>query len=375
MVAVGGRQWPSVPVSGRRYRAGMSPRAPASESEVPADGPPSSVEPLHLVSGPEDLLAERAISGVLAAARALDPQVQVIDVRPDTYSAGDLVLHTSPSLFGEGRVVVLWGLDDARDELITDARALLASPEPDVVVVLRHRGGSRGKALVDAAKSAKAVVHSCAAVKTDSDKNDFVTREFRAARRRIAPDAVRALVRAVGQDLRELASACSQLMADTVPPLGSATSAPPIDVSVVEQYYGGRVEASGFKVADAAIAGQTDEALGLLRHALATGMDPVPIIAVLAMGLRSLAKVSASGAGPSTAAAKELGMAPWQVDRARRELGSWTEAGISAAIEAVAAADLAVKGGLPSPTKRAGDPVYAVEKAVLTIGAVRGRRA
>jgi DNA polymerase-3 subunit delta len=182
-------------------------------------------------------------------------------------------------------------------------------------------------------------------------------------------------VRAVGQDLRELASACSQLMADTVPPLGSATSAPPIDVSVVEQYYGGRVEASGFKVADAAIAGQTDEALGLLRHALATGMDPVPIIAVLAMGLRSLAKVSASGAGPSTAAAKELGMAPWQVDRARRELGSWTEAGISAAIEAVAAADLAVKGGLPSPTKRAGDPVYAVEKAVLTIGAVRGRRA
>ena len=68
-------------------------------------------------------------------------------------------------------------------------------------------------------------------------------------------------------------------------------------------------------------------------------------------------------------------MEPWQVDRARRELGSWTEAGISAAIEAVAAADLAVKGGLPSPTKRAGDPVYAVEKAVLTIGAVRGRRA
>jgi competence protein ComEC len=37
-------------------------------SRSPADGPPS-VEPLHLVTGPEDLLAERAISAVLAAGR------------------------------------------------------------------------------------------------------------------------------------------------------------------------------------------------------------------------------------------------------------------------------------------------------------------
>jgi hypothetical protein len=34
----------------------------------------------------------------------------------------------------------------------------------------------------------------------------------------------------------------------------------------------------------------------------------------------------------------------------------------------VAEADLAVKGGLPVPGRRAEDPIYAVERAVLTIG-------
>jgi len=143
---------------------------------------------------------------------------------------------------------------------------------------------------------------------------------------------------------------------------------------VVDQYYGGRVEATGFKVADSAIAGETDRALAMLRHALASGVDPVPIVAVLAMGLRSLAKVSAVGSARAADIARELSMAPWQVDKARKQLRCWSGPGLAAAIEAVAAADLAVKGGLPVRGRRAGDPVYAVEKAVLQIGTARRSR-
>ena len=150
-----------------------------------------------------------------------------------------------------------------------------------------------------------------------------------------------------------------------------AGDAPTVELDVVERYYGGRVEATGFKVADAAIAGQTDQALGLLRHALGSGVDPVPIVAVLALGLRSLAKVSTAGSMRSADVARDLGMAPWQVDKARRQLRGWSPQGLALAIEAVAAADLAVKGGLPIKGRRAGDPVYAVEKAVLQIGSAR----
>ena len=270
-------------------------------------------------------------------------------------------------------MVVVHGLEEAGDDLTADTRALVASPEPDVVLVLRHRAGARGKGLLDAAKGAGAVVHTCPLIKSDAEKTDFVVREFRSSRRQITPDAVRALVEAVGQDLRELASACSQLMSDTR--TDASREQRPVDAEVVERYYGGRVEATGFKVADAAIAGNTDQALLLLRHALGSGVDPVPLVAVFAMGLRSLAKVSAMAHARAGDAARELAMAPWQVDKARRQLGGWTPAGLAAAIQAVAAADLAVKGGLPNKVRRAGDPLYALEKAVLAIGAARHRPA
>ncbi|NLT56708.1 MAG: hypothetical protein GXX79_19525 [Actinomycetales bacterium] len=194
----------------------------------------------------------------------------------------------------------------------------------------------------------------------DEDKASFVVEEFRRAGRRIAPAAVRALVDAVGSDLRELAASCAQLVADV-------DEGERIDTDVVERYFGGRVEATGFRVADAAVAGQADLALGLLRHALATGADPVPLVAALAVKVRALAKVSAAGRGRSANLAKELGMAPWQVDRARRELTGWAEEGLADAVLALAEADTAVKGG-------GRDPVFAVERAVLTIARARGAR-
>src|SRR4051794_5855556 len=363
--------------AGLSYAAGSVEHVPppASRSARASAAPPDPAAALHLVTGAEELLAERAVHRVLAAARAVDESTQVVEVEAAGYTRGDLTVHTSPSLFGERKVVVVRGLEDAPDDLINDARALVQAPEPDVVLVLRHRTGQRGKGLLDAARKAGAAVHECATITTDADKTAFVLGEFRAAGRRVAPDAVQALVEALGQDLRELASACSQLMSDTLPPEGRPRDAPEIDVAVVERYYGGRVEATGFKVADAVLAGRTDEALGLLRHALASGLDPVPLVAVLALGLRSLAKVSAAGSTRSAEAARDLGMAPWQVDKARRQLRGWSEAGLASAIAAVAAADLAVKGGLPSASRRAGDPVFAVEHAVLRIGAARSGQA
>jgi DNA polymerase-3 subunit delta len=164
--------------------------------------------------------------------------------------------------------------------------------------------------------------------------------------------AVRSLVDAVGSDQRELAPACAQLVADT---------SGVISVEVVERYYGGRIEATGFRVADAAVDGNAGEAVALLRHAFATGVDPVPLVAALAARLRVLAKVSAvRGRGPG--AERDLGLAPWQVDRSRKELSRWTPEALASAITAVAQADAEVKGA-------SRDPRFAVERAVLRIAA------
>jgi len=311
--------------------------------------------PLVLVTGPEALLAERAVASVLAAVRERDPEVEVVSVSSVGYEPGTLTLQASPSLFGGLKAIVVEALDEAPDELQAEVLELVQAPQHELTLVVRHAAGQRGKKVLDALKAARAHVIECPSIKTDRDKGDFVVNEFRRQGRRVTGEAVQALVEAVGKDLRELAAACSQLVADT-----EGT----VDDRMVEVYHGGKVEATGFKVADAAIAGQTGEALRLLRHAIATGVDPVPIVAVLASQLRQLVKVGAAGRGSSAAVAKAAGLAPWQVDKARRSLTHWEPAGLGTAIQAVAAADVEVKGG-------GRDPVYAVERCILQLAAAR----
>ena len=320
----------------------------------------SDIPPLVLVRGPEELLADRAVAAVLADLKVEAPDLDVVRVGPD-YHSGQLVMDTSPSLFGGSTCVVIEALHEASEDLHADLLDYLAAPAEHVTLVVRHAGGPRGKKVLDALVAGKARIFECPAVKSDRDKSDFVTNEFRRAGRKVTPEAVRALVEAVGKDLRELAASCAQLVVDTEGV---------VDDRVVETYHGGKVEATGFRVADAAVAGQAGEALRLLRHAIATEVDPVPIVAVLAGQLRQVVRVGSASRGASSAVlASSLGMAPWQVDKARRLASGWTPEGLATSIQAVAAADAEVKGG-------GRDPVYAVERAILTIAEARaaGRR-
>jgi DNA polymerase-3 subunit delta len=319
---------------------------------MPAAGP----APLTLVTGPEALLRDRAVATTVAAVRAADPEADVTDLSAVGLEAGRITGLASPSLFGGTTVIVVRDVAEAPEPVADELRRVVADPGDDVVLVLVHAGGVKGKALLDAVKKAGAVVVECKPVKWESDKVAFVQAEFKAAGRRVAPAAAVALVDALGSDLRELAQACSQLVADT---------AGTVDVEVVERYHAGRVEVTGFKVADAAVEGRYEDALRLLRHALATGVDPVPINSAFAAGLRTLAKVGgASRSARPDDIARDLGLAPFQVRKARGQLAGWTPDGVAAGILAVARADEQIKGG-------GTDPVYALERAVGAIVTAR----
>ena len=323
------------------------PRTSASNTATWRDVTPAAVV---LVGGPEDYIGARAMDRIRAQVRAVAPDVEITRLNAGSYTAGSLAMNVSPSLFGEQKLIEVDGLEAMNDAFLADALKYVVQPEPEAFLVLRHGGGVRGKKLLDAVKAAGWPVVDCQPLKKDAEKIAFVTAEFRAASRRIDPDAVHALVNAVGAQLAELAAACSQLIAD-------ATTG--VDAAMVDKYYGGRVEATGFKVADAAMAGNGPLALSTLRHALATGADPVPIVAALASKLRSLAKV-AGAQGSSSQIAKQLGMQPWLVEQAQREVRRWTPEGLVRSIQVTAEADAQVKG-------LSRDPVYAVEHAVTVI--------
>ncbi|AXH95788.1 DNA polymerase III subunit delta [Ornithinimicrobium avium] len=318
---------------------------------------------LALITGPEEILAERGVDSVLHAVRTVEPEAEVVKLYAAGYQPGELLVHASPSLFGGWTVIVVHDMDEADDPLVEDLLGYLAQPADMVTLVVRHKSGNRGKKVLDTLKKQGARVIEAKAVKAEGDKHAFVKHEFRTARRRIADDAVGALVQALGRDLRELAGACAQLVRDV-----EGT----VEVEHVTTYYGEKVETTGFKVAEAALAGDEATALGLLRHAMLGGLDPVPIVAVLAMQLRQVGKVAAAGRGSSGQVARDLGMAPWQVDQARRVARGWDGPSLGRAIQAVARADVDVKGGLRTEAA-VRSPEYAVERAVLDVCRARDR--
>jgi len=309
--------------------------------------------PLVLIFGPEEVCAERATAGIRDYLRAEDPALEISDVRADDYAPGTLLSLTSPSLFGEPRLVRVSGVEKCSDAFLQEAVSYLANPQEGATVLLRHTGASvRGKKLLDALRAGTGggIEIPCLAVKRDADRVDFAAGEFSAAKKRIAPAALRALVSAFADDLTELAAACQQLIRDVEGDIAEET---------VTKYYGGRVEVSAFVVADTAISGRYGEALVALRHALDSGADPVPMVAAFAMKLRTMARV-AGQREPSRSLAQRLGMKDWQVDRAKRDLSGWNERSLGLAIQATARADAEVKGA-------ARDPIFALERMVTVI--------
>ncbi|WP_462417262.1 DNA polymerase III subunit delta [Kytococcus sp. Marseille-QA3725] len=316
----------------------------------------ADVPQLVLVKGPEELLVDRAVDDVVAAAREVDPEVDVVRVQADSFAAGDVAMALSPSLFGGGSVVVVRAFETAGDQLAEEVLAGVKSPGEGNVLVVSHRSGNKHKRVLDAMARAHAHTLEAPALKRDGDKAAFVQKEFRAARRRIESDAVQVLVGAAGTDARTLAAACQQLIEDTE---GTVTT------EQVNLYHGGKVETTGFKVAEAAFTGQRAEALRLVRHAMLGGLDPVPIVAVMAGQARQIGLVASAGNRGSGQVAKELGLAPFMVDKARRMMRGWDGARLGAAVQALARCDHEVKGA-------ARDPHAAVERVVDEICRLHG---
>ncbi|SJZ55574.1 DNA polymerase III, delta subunit [Marinactinospora thermotolerans DSM 45154] len=319
----------------------------------------AAVSPLTVVVGDEELLVDRAVAEIVAMARAEDPEVVVHDLLPSQVGPGKLAEVTSPSLFGERRVVILRSVHDLTKDLAGEVTGYLKDPADDVVLVLVHAGGAKGKALLEAAVKAGAARVTCAKPTKATERLQFVKGEFSRAGRQITADAAQALLDAVGNDLRELAAACTQLVADTE---GR------VDVKAVARYHTGRAEASGFTVADRAVEGRLSDALEQLRWSLSVGTAPVLINSALAGAVRGLAVVAQPPRGVNDAElAKRAKVPPWKLKTLRQQARGWTPQGVARALEVVAETDALIKGA-------GRDPAYALERAVIGIATARAQR-
>jgi DNA polymerase-3 subunit delta len=151
--------------------------------------------------------------------------------------------------------------------------------------------------------------------------------------------------------LRELSTACVQLITDVGPQVGAEQ---------VAAHHRGRAESTGYAVADRAVEGDVGAALETLRWAMATGLDPVLVSSSLAANLRTIALVGAAGRGSPDALAGRLGLPAWKIRRTQGWLKRWEPGSLAAAVTAVATADADIKGA-------GDDAAYAAERAVIAV--------
>lgn len=309
-----------------------------------------------LVSGPEGLLADRAVDELLGQVRSEEPEAEVTEVEAVRLDGPRLAEITSASLFSTRRAAVITDLANLDQELHPDLLSIAWAKTEDLALIVVHGGGQRGKGLLDKLKSGGADVVDCPSAKT-WELPQFVAAEAKRAGRSIDAGAAQQLVDAVGHDLRALAGAVTQLISD-----GEGGS---ITAEQVRRYFGGRSEVTSFVVADAALAGRTGVAMEQLRWAVATGVAPVLITSALASGIRGLGKLITAGSGlREVDLAREVGVPPWKLKSMRSQARGWDQSGLATALKAVAVADAEVKGA-------ADDAAFALERAVLTVARAR----
>ncbi|MDY3126572.1 MAG: DNA polymerase III subunit delta [Corynebacterium sp.] len=311
------------------------------------------MEAVHLLIGDDEFLAERTRLGIQ---RAIEPTPELKFLRAAEVTEWEIVEATSPSLFGEERVIVITDTERVGANLIKLIVDAAMNPAPGMTLVVvfaitRKRLKERKKQPELVVKLSKiAQVHQVFSL-YDNELKPWVTKEFAAAGVRVTPDVVDALLAGVGSDLRALAAAVSQLIADTN---GDVTR------QAVQTYYAGVAEVANWDIADAAVAGRVAEALATCRRALQLGAEPVGIAAALANKVGVIARLY-SARGDKFSLAKQSGLHPYVAEKTLPIARRWSGDNVTKASIIVADLDGDVKSlGRDSAA-------YAVEAAVRRV--------
>ncbi|HCG45718.1 MULTISPECIES: DNA polymerase III subunit delta [Corynebacterium] len=314
------------------------------------------VAPVHLILGDDEFLTERArLSIQSAAAQDSDTALEVKRLKASEVSEGEIAEATSPSLFGDNRVIVVSDVERAGKEVTKILLEACVNPAPGMTMVIVYTVSAK---TLKAKKKAPEIVsklrkigevHEAFSLYTN-ELLPWATREFASHGVRPTPDVVQAVLDGVGSDLRELASAISQLVFDTN---GNVTR------EAVHNYYVGVAEVANWDIADAAVAGRLEAAVSTCRRALQLGASPVAIAAALANKVGAIARLY-SARGDQFSLAKQTGLNAYVVKLTQPVARRWSGENVTRAVILVSELEAEVKG-------RGGDPDFAIEAAVRRI--------
>lgn len=312
-----------------------------------------------LITGPESMLAERAVEQRRDAALKEYPDAEVHKINAAELAETPLGEVVGGSLFATHIVAIIDDVGSCPPDVVDQLAEAAGLVGPETCLILVHHGGMKGKKLLDSLKKRGVERVEAKAVKA-WDAWRFVVDEAKRAGLRVQRETAEVLVDAVGSDLRALAGAVAQLASDADNGV--------IDETLIRRYFAGRAEVSGFKVADSLLAANPTQTLEHLRWALDTGVAPVLIVAAVANNLRGMGKyldAQSSRMSPGELAS-HMGVPPFKIRTFNSNSRFWSTNAIAQGIQLASKADADVKGA-------ATDPEHALESMVLGILALRNR--
>lgn len=303
---------------------------------------------VHLLTGDDDLLLQRATERLLSELTSADPELSV-----DTYDASELdalpELRTQ-SLFGGRVCAVVRGVQAARAGLKDELEDYLAAPDEEAVLVLVAQGAGKVQRIARLAKQSGEVVK----VDTPPDWKtrewqEIVSGEFARAGRSPSPDAVGAILDHAGLDPSVIAMRVAQVVA--------ATESTTVAVEDVERIVEGHGRRSGFDLADAVADRDAAQAITLLRGSLESGEAPLALLGALTFRFRQLQQVRGGA---------EMKGSPGQVNRlkgvARRNFSTGE---LAWCLDRLAQLDVDLKGNTDLP------PDLVLELGVIDLATAR----
>lgn len=298
-----------------------------------------------LISGSEELLVDREISNSFMALKKNFEDIEKIQINISDEDAWPKFLEaSSPSLFGGVKLIVLDNLNVAEDKINSNFVSFLKNTDfemlSDYYLIMIHRGGVGGAGILKAIRHAKVRELKADKLKKNEEFEAWIKSEFKSKKRKISDEAVTVLKSAIGEDLRELAAAISQLSTDVI--------SDPITEMDIVQYYQGLAEVKSYEIADAILNRKTAKALNLLYASLE--QDPnsaIPIVGSITSNVRYLVKLAGAPKGISDAdIAKELAIHPYRIKFLRNYLRNWSPKKLADATIELAKVDASLKAGI-----------------------------
>lgn len=290
------------------------------------------VAPVHLLWGEDAFLLREAAFQILG-------DVPPREVDGAAWRGGETSDLATPSLFGEGRALLISDAKALPDEAMFELRQYLQAPDPDAPLILLATVGERAKAPAALVKLVEPVGRVAQVRLQRKDLPGWLLQRARDKELNLAPEGAAALVETLGPEPGALEQALDQLAA-AYPGLR-------VDAAIVASQFRGLGEQHVWDLCDRAFARDLPAAMRSLGTLLEDRESGLMILGGITSRLRDLLRVKAL---PERLAPAELAQRAglrfdWQARRYREQARRFSMEELVELHERVAWADRALKSG------------------------------